>query len=179
MIITNRGDVGIGTASPSGKFHLANISDTGTYGEIKATIENADSTASASFNMKCVGREYALKTGGSSSAWINHFSIYDQTAGEQRITITPSGNVGMGTMYPSHELDVEGYIQAHGYYTGDIVFQKDGQKLWRMFEDEEGLYVENIKTKKVSKVFLEDDLASVKSEIEELRKEITKLRRSK
>jgi hypothetical protein len=32
-------------------------------------------------------------------------------------------------------------MQAHGYYTGDIVFQKDGNKLWRMFEDEDGLYL--------------------------------------
>ena len=30
-----------------------------------------------------------------------------------------------------------------------IVFQKDGRKLWRMFEDEKGLYLENLSTGKV------------------------------
>jgi len=29
------------------------------------------------------------------------------------------------TTNPQYELDVEGYVQAYGYYTGDIVFQKD------------------------------------------------------
>ncbi|MCX6665347.1 MAG: hypothetical protein NT038_04715 [Euryarchaeota archaeon] len=39
-------------------------------------------------------------------------------------------------------------MQAYGYYTGDIIFQKDGQKLWRMFEDENGLYLEQVKSGK-------------------------------
>jgi hypothetical protein len=57
---------------------------------------------------------------------------------------------------PQHKLDVEGYVQAHGYYTGDIVFQKDGQKLWRMFEDEDGLYLESLKTGKVYRFVLQE-----------------------
>jgi len=51
-------------------------------------------------------------------------------------------------MNPAYLLDVQGYMQAYGYYTGDIIFQKDGQKLWRMYEDEKGLYLENLKTGK-------------------------------
>jgi hypothetical protein len=67
------------------------------------------------------------------------------------------GNVGIGTMdYPAYKLDVEGYVQAYGYYTGDIVFQKDKQKLWRMFEDEDGLYLENMKTGKVYRFILQE-----------------------
>ena len=41
----------------------------------------------------------------------------------------PEINCGMRiqpmTTNPQYELDVEGYVQAYGYYTGDIVFQKD------------------------------------------------------
>ena len=66
------------------------------------------------------------------------------------------GNVGIGETDPEHELDVEGYVQAHGYYTGDITFQKEGRGLWRMFEDEEGLYLENLKTGKVYKFLLQE-----------------------
>lgn len=66
------------------------------------------------------------------------------------------GNVGIGKTDPEHELDVEGYVQAHGYYTGDITFQKEGRGLWRMFEDEEGLYLENLRTGKVYRFLLQE-----------------------
>ncbi|MEW6621303.1 MAG: hypothetical protein AB1422_18560 [bacterium] len=57
---------------------------------------------------------------------------------------------------PSYELDVEGDVRAHAYQTADIFFQKDGEKLWRMFEDEEGLYLENLKTGKVDRFLLQE-----------------------
>ncbi len=66
------------------------------------------------------------------------------------------GNVGIGTINPNYKLDVEGYVQAYGYYTGDIIFQKDKQKLWRMFEDEDGLYLENLKTGKIYRFVLQE-----------------------
>jgi hypothetical protein len=66
-----------------------------------------------------------------------------------------NGNVGIGTTEPIYKLDVEGYVQAHGYYTGDIVFQKDGKALWRMFENEKGLYLEDLSTGEVYRFVLE------------------------
>ena len=77
------------------------------------------------------------------------------------------------------KLDVEGNVEAFEFITGDIVFQKDGEKLWRMFEEEDGLYLENLKTSKTSKIFLEEDLVSLKGEIEKLQKRIAQLEKQK
>jgi hypothetical protein len=105
---------------------------------------------------------YAKASGGYTPTKKN-YAIYAEASGGNtnyagyfvgdRVYI--SGNVGIGTTEPQHKLDVEGYVQAHGYYTGDIVFQKDGNKLWRMFEDEKGLYLENLSTGEVYRFVLE------------------------
>lgn len=42
---------------------------------------------------------------------------------------------------------------------GDIQFYKDGRQVQRLFEDEKGLYLENMQTGAVSRLFLESDLA--------------------
>ncbi len=73
-----------------------------------------------------------------------------------------TGNVGIGTPTPTQRLHVAGYVLAKGYYTGDLFFQKDGRTLWRMFEDEAGLYVENIASGKKYDVVLRES-GSVKS----------------
>ena len=66
------------------------------------------------------------------------------------------GNVGIGELNPQYPLDVAGYVQATGYYTGDIVFQKNGKQLWRMYEDENGLYLQSLITGKTYKFVLEE-----------------------
>jgi hypothetical protein len=66
------------------------------------------------------------------------------------------GNVGIGTTAPTEKLEVAGRVKAQEFITGDITFQKDGEKLWRMFEDEEGLYIENLKTGKVYRFVLQE-----------------------
>jgi len=79
-----------------------------------------------------------------------------RTYNDTFMVFRPNGNVGIGTVSPSHKLDVAGHVKAQAFTTGDIVFQKDGQKLWRMFEDENGLYLKQIKTGKTYRLMLEE-----------------------
>jgi len=83
-------------------------------------------------------------------------------SGETLFADVSTGNVGVGTATPSQKLHVDGYVRAKGYYTGDLFFQKDGQTLWRMYEDQAGLYVENIASGKKYDVVLRES-GSVKS----------------
>lgn len=71
------------------------------------------------------------------------------TAGDSignSVVYQSGSSIGIGTTNPAYRLDVEGGVQAKAYYAGDIFFQKDGRKLWRMFEDEAGLYVEHLES---------------------------------
>jgi hypothetical protein len=47
-------------------------------------------------------------------------------------------------------------VQGKVIVTGDILFQKNQVKLWRMFEDENGLYVQNMRTNKKYKLTLQE-----------------------
>ena len=53
---------------------------------------------------------------------------------------------------------MEGKVQATAFDTGDITFRdQETQKiLWRMFEDEDRLYLENKKTGKVYRFVLQE-----------------------
>lgn len=95
------------------------------------------------------------------------FKIDDGVHDETPFVIDGEGNVGIGTSEPAEKLDVEGYVEAHGYLTGDIIFRKNEVNLWRMFEDEEGLYVEDLRTKETSRVLFGKDLSALESKIEE------------
>ena len=87
MVINTSGNVGIGTASPLQILHL-HASDT--------ALRIADSSSSRSWDLHA------------SSA--NKFHITDATRNIARITImgSASGQVGIGTMWPSRTLDVGG-----------------------------------------------------------------------
>ena len=94
-----------------------------------------------------------------------------------------NGYTCVGTDLPTERLHVEGniwatgtissaQIEADGGTTGDLLFRKEGRKLWRMFEDEEGLYPEDLSTGETSRVFLEKDVdALVGREIRTLKDE--------
>ena len=85
--IDSSGNVGIGTTSPGAKLSIA-----GTGG-------------AAAINLTETGvRNWAIRSGG---AFTNVFDIADLTAGQSRLAIDSSGNVGIGTASPGTQLHVE------------------------------------------------------------------------
>lgn len=89
MIITDGGNVGIGTTSPSTKLHVQGTSDT------RITLSD---TGGASIQLYQQSSDsYILST--------NATRIY--TGGGERITITSGGNVGIGTTSPAAKLHID------------------------------------------------------------------------
>ena len=87
MTILEEGNVGIGTASPISKLHLA------------------DSSANSIVQTRFVNdaRDYALGVHGGLS---DSFVLYDDTADATRLVVTTAGNVGIGTTAPSAPLSL-------------------------------------------------------------------------
>jgi hypothetical protein len=103
----------------------------------------------------------------------NNIALF--TNGTQQLTVDENGDVGIGTTSPEAKLHVAGKIKATELETGDIKFRKDGKILWRMFEDEKGLYLENIQTGETSAIFLEKDLKILKAEKKALELRLAKI----
>gem|GEM_PF-4776358 len=132
VIQKTNGNIGIGTTGPATKLHIADDSPIIRFEE---TDQNNKMWNIGGYNSGIVFSEPGIA---------------------DRMFIAQGGNVGIGTKNPAYKLDVDGYIQAYGYYTGDIIFQKNDMQLWRMFEDENGLYLQSIQTGKTYKFVLEE-----------------------
>jgi hypothetical protein len=96
-------NVGVGTASPSTKFHVAGA----------AAIARVDRTADASANpelqLTAVGRQFNVGVGGATfatTALQGSYYILDSTAGSYRLTINVNGYVGIQTTTPAAPLQV-------------------------------------------------------------------------
>ena len=166
-IYYNEGNVGIGTSNPAGKLHVAGVLYAGAHTGVTPGSQTA-------YGIKIDGPEISLVSANLNSSEIEPAVVNPSTEGDLKFVIpnqgnvifhkqdvgifriTSRGNVGIWERDPQYRLDVNGEVQALAYHTGDIFFQKDGVKLWRMFEDEFGLYVENLLSGKVYTFVLQE-----------------------
>ena len=132
------GNVGIGTTSPSEKLEVKNgriLID--HQGDRKFILANAGELNANNFSL-----------GVNDGPAANFFFIYDDTDSAYRLVIKDGGNVGIGTSSPTQKLHVNGNVRALKFIANDLIFNKDNQPLWRMYEDEDGLYLESLLTGK-------------------------------
>jgi hypothetical protein len=107
------GNVGIGTTSPSAKFHVQGSN-------LMATLQNSDTAANQYTQLEFVAGSrsaYIWLGNQNSTSWAGDggLNIYTTTgnmdlwtAGAQRMRITSGGNVGIGTASPGRKLTVQG-----------------------------------------------------------------------
>jgi hypothetical protein len=94
MQIDSSGNVGIGTTSPNDLLELSSSSN--TYLDITSTGTG--------------GKRWIL----SSLVTSGNFKIRNNTDGTDALSITPTGNVGIGTTSPNEKLDLTGNVLVNG-----------------------------------------------------------------
>ena len=104
MRITSAGNVGIGETNPGARLHIKGVG-------VGAALDIENTTASVGRRYRCV----SLNTGG--------FAVEDVTASAERMRITSTGNVLIGT---TSELSGGGRLQVSGdgRFTGDVIAKK-------------------------------------------------------
>ncbi len=109
FVLTNQGNVGIGTTTPSVKLHV--FSGGGVYIQASnPTLRFGDSFASTYLKMDGSGNLDVLKTDGSTSI----------------MRFDKDGNVGIGTTSPQNKLDVLGAMVIGSSYAGVNTAPTDG-----------------------------------------------------
>ena len=112
--ISASGNVGIGTASPSGRLHLTSSSTNGT----SMFFQNTDAG----------GKNWRfLSTGTTNTGGAGIFGLVNATddPNNYKVMVTPSGNVGIGTSAPNLKLSVSGDAS-----------KSVGGGSWQVFSDE-------------------------------------------
>ena len=96
MTIDTSGNVGIGSTSPESQLTISR-SNSALYSTLRFTNSGAS------------GRQYEIGIGGSTSAagFANNLYFYDSTASSNRMVISSSGYVGIGTGNPSEKLHIK------------------------------------------------------------------------
>ena len=122
MCITNDGNVGIGTSSPSTKLHvvgnsLITLSTWGTSGEPTLYLGDTNNYISTAFG------------GATNLCAYNALRFITGSTPAERLRITADGNVGVGTSSPLAKLNIAGSFRADGAqtdYTGIQLINASG-----------------------------------------------------
>jgi hypothetical protein len=118
MTVTANGNVGIGTAAPTGKLEVNLVNGAGWNGNLKAArILSPDNSYYLDLSTYIVGA--------------GNVGYHLSPNGNTGMTITTPGNVGIGTTNPTHKLAVNGTIRAKEVIVdtdwSDYVFKSDYQ----------------------------------------------------
>lgn len=165
MRVTKQGRVGIGTTTPRTRLELT--------GGNRLTIEGWSGdfmTQTLVFLPSELGTQKhhffigAPSTDGNGDLYFGQTKEMDATTSANYSAYIDGstnqwsffGSVGIGLRGPSEKLHVAGKVKAQAFIVGDITFEKDGKALWRMFEDEKGLYLQSVNTGKVFRFMVQE-----------------------
>lgn len=125
VTVTNLGNVGIGTTSPTKNFQIGTTNITsitsgeaggqfllvndGGAGDGETALRIAHASQSDSWY-----RAWDLRTGWANNGDRDNFGIYDTYVDLYRLTVDTNGNVGIGSTTPQAKLQVEGAIKFGG-----------------------------------------------------------------
>ncbi|MBV5339336.1 MAG: tail fiber domain-containing protein [Deltaproteobacteria bacterium] len=105
MVILGNGNVGIGTTTPGSPLHIKGVGESYTLRLESTTTVGPGIRFHGSESYD--GKNWTINAGGSGNPFgANKFVIYDETAGQARMTINTDGNVGIGTTTPDVKLKV-------------------------------------------------------------------------
>jgi len=112
--------VGIGTTAPTERLHVdGNALVTGdVIVNGNAVVKAAGDAEIALESTDVNGRQWVVQS--SNGAANGRFEVIDRTAGLTRVSISSSGNVGLGTTAPADKLDVNGEIRVGTGLTGCV-----------------------------------------------------------
>lgn len=107
--ITNSGDIGIGTFTPSAKLEVAG--DGSLIGGLRVS-GTTSATVGASIYLNGASKDWTITaTNSSAGAGTDKLVFRDYSSATDRMTIDNLGNVGIGTTNPSSKLEVVGDIE--------------------------------------------------------------------
>jgi len=163
--ISADGDVGIGTASPSGKLHV--FSSTASVFEPEVRISNTQQTSDAALKIyHNTDDGWRIRTGFQASNLLTFDLTTDDVAFSTKVTFDALGRVGIGTTAPDQLLSVNGDAS-----------KALGGGSWQFFSDErlkniKGNYNNGLKAvmqlQPLRYEYKRDNALGLKSEIEQI-----------